>query len=426
MSVLRGLISLCLLLPAMMGDVAYGDSPSETVLYRTLIGRTEPIRFRAINRLQVDQSARVASLDDLIAAVQFHVRETSAEDLARPSTVTLINLIAGVEKPESEALLVDLLDAPHLGIAMISAEALGRNKFFGAIDHLKRQTARPEYQSKYAFRFNLVRALALMEHPDAIEFLAALRKSLDGQLRFHIDSILAGVTVEHFHGDQARFDELLDPKTDVPEAAVDSDSESKPEGSFFKAANYEPESLQRMRLKPQQYYGIDIHAKRLMFIIDNSGSMKEYWGGMTRLDRAKFELTRAITELPGEAEFAIAFYHNTVRYWRNELLPATEENKREAINFVRRLGHGDKTNTYGALRFSLEFNDQLESVFLLSDGHPTIGEFVKKEAIVTDILHRNRFRHLSFNTIGIAVDGSTKLFLEQLAKESNGEFREAR
>jgi hypothetical protein len=73
----------------------------------------------------------------------------------------------------------------------------------------------------------------------------------------------------------------------------------------------------------------------------------------------------------------------------------------------------------------LEFDDQLEAVFLLTDGKPTIGEIVSKPAIVADILHRNRFRHLNFNTIGIAVDGSTKSFLQQLAKESNGEFREA-
>ncbi len=223
--------------------------------------------------------------------------------------------------------------------------------------------------------------------------------------------------MDDFRGDEKRYALFRDPAAGKPD--------EQERESIFKQANFEPESLQRMRLKPQQYYGIDIHAKRLMFIIDHSGSMKDYWGGMTRLERAKAELTRAIYELPGEAEFAIVFYHTSVRYWRNELVPATEENKREAVNFIRRLGYGDKTNTYGALRYSLDFDDQLEAVFLLTDGRPTIGEIVAKPAIVTDILHRNRFRHLNFNTIGIAVDGATKSFLQQLSKESNGEFREA-
>jgi hypothetical protein len=375
--------------------------------------------------VQSGPAARREALDDLIASVRQHAEETAADEIAKPSTVALINLIAEVDAPESEAVLVELLDAPHLGISMLSAETLGRKKFYGAIESLKRQTNREEYQTKYAFRFNLIRSLAQMEHPDAIEFLAQLRTSLDGQLRFHLDELLDEVTLDHFQGDQQRYDEFRNPKAKPGSAVSSVGSGDQERESIFKTANYEPESLQRMRLKPQQYYGIDIHARRLMFIIDHSGSMKDYWGGMTRLERAKAELTRAILELPGEVEFAIVFYHTSVRYWRNVLVAATEENKREAIDFVRRLGYGDKTNTYGALRYSLEFDDQLEAVYLLTDGKPTIGEIVSKPRIVADILHRNRFRHLNFNTIGIAVDGSTKAFLQQLAKESNGEFREA-
>ncbi len=363
-----GVLALFLLLALATGSAVDGDSRKGSVLYRSLIGRSETVRFRAFNRIGTDPAARRAALDDLVAAAQFQVEETPPDKLVRPSTVALINLIGEIDAPESEALLTDLLAAPHLGIAMVSADVLGRNKFYGAIDALKKQSDRPEYQSMYAFRFNLVRALAQMEHPDAIEFLDVLRGSLDGQLRHHVDKILEEVTVDHFHGDQKRYAAFRDPKPKEKEEAQ--------RDSIFKAANYEPESLQRMRLQPQQYYGIDINAQRLMFIIDHSGSMKDYWGGMTRLDRAKAELTRAITELPGEAEFAIVFYHTSVRYWRNELVPATEENKREAISFIRRLGYGDKTNTYGALRFSLEFDDQLEAVFLLTDGRPTIGEIV--------------------------------------------------
>ena len=111
--------------------------------------------------------------------------------------------------------------------------------------------------------------------------------------------------------------------------------------------------------------------------------------------------------------------------WREDLVYASEENKLEAIQFVRRLGYGDRTNTYGALRRSLEFDDDLEAVFLLTDGRPTAGNIVAPSGIVNDILHRNRFRHLNFNTIGIAVEGPTESFLKRLAEESNGEYRKA-
>ena len=119
------------------------------------------------------------------------------------------------------------------------------------------------------------------------------------------------------------------------------------------------------------------------------------------------------------------FYETGVRLWRNELVLASESNKLEAIASIRRLGYGDRTNTYGALRESLAFDNDLESVFMLTDGRPTIGATVEPAKILADILGRNRFRHLNFNTIGIAVNPNTEAFLKQLADGSGGEYRRA-
>lgn len=398
----------------------------ESTLLRTLTGRNEAIRLRVIASFNGDPASKRESLGDLIAATRRNAAETANDELVRPSTVQLISLIGGVDSPDSESLLIELLDAPHVGIAMLSADVLGKNKFYGAIEFLKQQVDRPDYATKYGFRFNLVRSLAQMEHPDAVEFLSELRGSLDGQLRHQIELLLSDVTVKHFHGDEQRYQQWQGAQN--PEQAEQADRAEKPADRevIFKPAAFEPESLNRIKLqRPHQYYGIDIHAKRMMFIIDHSGSMKHYWGGYSRLERAKHELIRAITELPEDAKFGIIFYHTTVKQWRNILLPADEENKREAIQFVNRLGLGDKTNTYGALRKSLEFDDELEAVFVLTDGRPTAGQIVAPMAIVNDVLHRNRFRHLNFNTIGIAVEGPTEAFLRRLAEESNGEYRQA-
>jgi hypothetical protein len=405
----RGVIAILLLLTAV--TPAPGDAPRESKLLRTLSGRNETIRMRAIVSIGVDGASQKEALDDLVAAVKRHAEETGDDELARPSTVRLIYLIGGIDDPRAESLLIEMLDAKHLGIAMVSADVLGKNKFYGAIEHLKKQIDRPDYSALYGFRFNLVRALAQMEHPDAVEFLSELRKTLDGQLAHQIDKLLADVTVNHFQGDEERYEKWKGP--------------GKRE-RIFRPAAFEPESLNRINLgRANQYYGIDMHAKRMMFIIDNSGSMKKYWGGATRLEKAKNELIHAIEDLPHDSKFSIVFFHTTVNEWRSELLEATDENKLEAIQFVRRLGYGVKTNTYGALRRSLVFDDELESVFLLTDGKPTAGHIVSTGGIVADILRRNRFRHLNFNTIGIGVQGPTESFLRTLAEQSGGEFREA-
>ena len=409
MTLVQILLSAALLSCALLRPCDADDATPKTKLYRTLVGRNEAIRNRALSDFREPAAIRDA-LDDLIAAAQTLASETETDEAVRPSMVNLIFLIGRVDDPVSESLLVELLDASNVGIAMVSAETLGQNKFFGAIEYLKKQVDRPEFNKKYGFRFNLVRSLALMEHPDAIEFLTELRQELDGQLRYQIDNLLDDVTVAHFRGDEERF------------AAWEKLERGD---QIFKKAAFEPESLNRVNLERQQYYGIDIHARRLMFIIDHSGSMKDYWGGVSRLERAKNELIRAITALPEDSEFAIVFYDTIVKDWREDLVYASEENKREAIQFVRRLGYGNRTNTHGALRRSLEFDDDLEAVFLLTDGRPTAGNITAPSGIVNDILHRNRFRHLNINTIGIAVQGPTESFLKRLAEETNGEYRKA-
>lgn len=394
---------------------------AETRIVRTLTGRSEAVRMRFLE--SIDPKRNPNSLVDLIEAAKQNASKTPADTLVPSSMVKLIYLIGRFEHVSAEEALTELLDAENSGIAMISADALGKNKKYNSIDALKEQVSRPAFIDSYGFRFNLVRSLAQMEHPDAIEYISELSNQLDGQLRFQLDRVLDEVTVDHFFGDEERFAKWKQRDEEEAEPAAEDTTKAKP-AEFF-TTDEPSESMNRIGFEQPQYYGIDIHAKRLMFIIDHSGSMKEYWGNYTRLDRAKTELIRAIRELPEETEFAIVFYESGVRMWREELVWATSDNKREAIQFVQRLKYGDRTNTYGALRQSLEFDESLETVFLLTDGRPTTGTIVAPTQIVTDIIHRNRFRHLNFNTIGVAVRGTTETFLRNLAEQTNGEYRSA-
>ncbi|MGV3484680.1 MAG: VWA domain-containing protein [Planctomycetaceae bacterium] len=401
------MLALACAIAALTPAHSRGEGP-DVRLARTLGSKNEAVRLQAIAALQADPERTLAVLSQLISVAKTEAEDTSPKELVRPSLVELLNLIGAARRPESEQMLIELLATPHSGIAMVAADTLGKNKLTGGIKTLRRQIYRPEYQMNYGFRFNLIRALAQMKHPDAIEFLDQLRPQLDGQLRFEVDKMIDTVTEFDFQGDAERF------------AKWRQSRESK---VVLVSGETESQARERMALgRAQQYYGIDIRAKRMMFIIDHSGSMREPDTGVSRLFRAKAELIRAITHLPDDAEFGILFYATQVNRWRSELMVATPENKREAIAFVERLGFGNQTNTYAALRQSLEFDSTLEAVFLLTDGRPTTGDIVAPEAIIADIVHRNRFRHLHFNTIGIAVDGPTERFLKTLAESSGGEF----
>lgn len=403
-----GLLMACVLLSQSRSLPAAGP---EIRLIRMLAGQNEVIRFRALASLQSDPQQAKASIEELANVAREHANATKTDELVRASTVELLNLIGSLKTPESEGVLVELLDSPHFGIAMVATDVLGKYQYHGAIEDLKQQADRPEFQTSYGFRFNLVRALTQLKHPDAFEFLDALRSRLDGQLRFDLEKVIDQVQQADFQGDEERYATW--------QAAHQPKIELKPAG-------YESESRQRLNLVPsRQYYGIDIQAKRMMFIIDHSGSMKEHVGPYSRLERAKNELINTINSLPEDSEFAVAFYADEVRQWRNKLVTASEANKRQAATFIRLLDPRGMTNTHEALRQALEFDEQLEAVFLLTDGRPTTGRLVVPEAIIADIVHRNRFRHLKFNTIGIKVDGPTERFLRSLAEHAAGEFRQS-
>lgn len=384
---------------------------SQSRLVRMLTGRNETVRLNAVFRLRNNREARLRSVEDLLTAVAIQAEALRSQEIP-PSLAELAYLLGTIDRPEVEAALVTLLDSENADLAMLAADVLGRNQFYGAIDDLALQTQRDEYDERYAFRFNLVRSLAQMKHPDAIEVLSRLQSRLRGQLRYELDRVLAEVTVDDFGGDQDRYQRW---------------KEGERGSGIFQAAGFESSQkgpgYDRIRFSQPKYYGIDIRAQRVMFVLDHSGSMKAPTSSGSRLERAKRELIRVIGELPEEAEFSIVTFDSVVRHWRDNLVPATEENKRAAILHVRRLDYGSDTNTYGALRRALDFDPALEAVFLLTDGKPTSGEIVQPARIARDIIHRNRWRHLNINTIGISVGGPTESFLRSLASNSNGEFR---
>lgn len=408
----------------LIGVLSDSHANAVDVVYRTLIAPSESVRFREINRLSKDPQRLTQHLDAVTEALLKHGKECTEERPPEASSVALCHLLGELETKASELALQTLLQSEYPEIAMLAVGQIGRKKYTDSIPLLNELVDRLEYREDYAYRFQVIRALIEMGHADASEILLRLRSDLDGQLRYHVDTYLEARSVDDFSGDQNRFKRFTD-KLREPEVN-ESNAKLVTASGFFSADSDKPESLERMRLKPQQYYGIDIHAKRILFILDHSGSMKDPWYGMPRLDRAKGELIKAIRALSGDAEFGIVAFHTRVHQWNDGLVEATEANKDLAIEFVRSLGFGDRTNTYAALRSALDYDADLEAVYLLTDGKPTIGEIVAHQLILADILHRNRFRHLNLNTIGLAVDGFTREFLMRLAEDSGGEFRDAR
>ncbi len=402
--------------PPTAATVAWGQSPkrarasSPRLVSRVLNGRSEPRRLQLIQQLASDSRFQREAVEEIVAASESYLERAAEIDSLPPSAAELLRLLGRIEHPATERLLVELLQHERLDIAMITADALGEFRRFDAIEPLTEQTEHPAYPEHYGFRFNLVRALLRMRHPDAIEFLGTLETTLDGQLRHELGKHLDEVTSDQFRGDNERFDAW---RRETGRAA-----ESAP----LKLAS-QSGSNERMELAKSSYYGVPIHAQRLVFVIDISGSMNKSTYGGTRLSHAKRELVKTIRALPDDAEFTIIAYNELVLPWRADLVPAVEENKASALRYVAGLRTNKSTDTYAALRETFRLDSNLEAVFLLSDGRPNRGEITVPAAIVQDISRRNRRHNLLINTVGISVSGPTQEFMERLAETNAGTFR---
>jgi len=215
-------------------------------------------------------------------------------------------------------------------------------------------------------------------------------------------------------------------------------------------------------------FGLPVRSKRIIFIIDVSGSMKQAdpppkqwkeevekqlktiadnkerekkrkevenemknWGKeRQRIYRVKKELTRCIRNMPNDVKFNIIAFSDQITKWRPGLTRATENAKKKAIAWVQKLEADGLTYTDEAIEEAFK-DRQVNTIILLTDGAPThIGGDAKPEwgghedskALIAQILawvrKHNRLRKVTIHCLGF--EEANFEFLKRLAHENNG------
>jgi HEAT repeat protein len=212
----------------------------------------------------------------------------------------------------------------------------------------------------------------------------------------------------------------------------------------------EPPPVEGEVKQGHRFYGVSSRSKRVLYVVDISGSMTQRTKdpkdrsvgdgklGRTRLDVAQSELKRAIGTLAPDATFSVVFFNHAVQVWDRELQKATTENRRAAITAVEEIRPSGATFTLGALREAFAVAGMLgpaakngsalvDTIFLLSDGAPTDSKLddarLMDPAIILEAVRCwNRDRAIAIHTIAIDVVDSR--FLRDLAAENGGKFVE--
>ena len=301
-----------------------------------------------------------------------------------------------------ETWLAKSKDGPPILAAV--ADELGVRADAESLATLNRLTRQKFFADYFVCRRAVVQAMIGMRTTESLDALVALLAKVDGEVRGDIVRYLQDISGQRIGCDAKAWNEWW-----------------KTSGKGFKFPERGTASASA-GVVPQgapAYYGLPLYAKRVVFIINVSGSMNG-----PRLAAAKRELTRVISSLDGDAELGVTAFSTQVWLWRKHLAPATAANKKEALHFVNRLMAHGRTATYDALEAAM--NCDPEAIYLLSDGEPNAGKVTTPAGIVKTIGEANRSRRISIYTIGIApgaAEGANESFMKELAEQNCGLYQ---
>jgi hypothetical protein len=322
----------------------------------------------------------------------------------------LIAILLASEVPETQDDLKNYLDsyvsASQAGIAAITivADELGKQGDAKSLASLERMTGLKCFSSIYACRRAVVQAMIHIRLPKAIEALIAKLPDVDGEVRGDILQHLNTVSGQRYGGDSKAWQAWWE----------------RNKNSFeFPTSVSQISSNTIVSPGTPSYYGLSIQARRMVFVVDISGSM----GGL-RLSAAKRELMQAIDGLHSDASFNIVTFSDQATVWQRSLTPATIASKQAARNFIYGFRAGGHTAAYDALDAAFRFDT--EAIYFLSDGEPNAGKIPTPAAIVDAVTQSNRTRRISIYTIGISPGqpgGRLDLFVKTLAEQNFGVYR---
>jgi hypothetical protein len=393
------------------------------------------LRVIATGGLQGDDEALIACLSDKSWRIRYRVIQALAARKELKSVPRFIELTKDKEPAVRCAAMEALGDFHEEAVIDIGIKALG--------------------DKTWQVRSSAAKVLLQVRAQRAIAPLITAMEEEDGRLLKDYSLALEEITGKYFGMRTAQWRKWwtqIENRFKIPTNEQLAKTKAK---RAENAALYSPPGT-------TSYHGIDSPSRRVLYIIDVSGSMEANvidrerfqegdYPSMSRIDIVKTELQRTIERLESYVEINILAFATKVKPWKKSLVKCNVLNKRSAIDWVGRLEalggtskeglaragltgaanlEAGKTNTYGVLMRALDVagrgtHDQsyeiaVDTIFFLSDGRPTVGELVDPDDILREVKVANELRKVVIHTI--ALGEFQKEFMKTLARQNNGVF----
>lgn len=185
------------------------------------------------------------------------------------------------------------------------------------------------------------------------------------------------------------------------------------------------------------FYGIHTFSKRVLFIVDISGSMDWALGGRrgepggekAKMVTARKELLGAINSLEDGSTFNVILFNHKVVPWKKKVTEASASSRRGIAKWIEEVPPVGQTNIHDALEagfrsiLAVTGPPEVDTVFFLTDGKPTAGRIVDPPKILEAVRGWNAAAQVKLHVVGIG--GSKDIdaeFLRELAHATGGKF----
>lgn len=400
-------------LAKMIDDDSFDDIAAE-------IPKAAP-EMRAVAAWALGKSSHVKSihvLQKLIADPNAEVRIAAMEAAAERGSdevCTLLKIAAQKGEDETAEAAVSLLSGfPYPDTVELLARLAGQAKRVSfkvaAIDSLARigrAEAFPVFETGLTAREWQVRAasihgLSRMKRVESVDLLIGRMTSEEGRLAADLVTALKSLTGKSLGFNPDHWKDWW--KANREKFSFENPSREGEEGGGGTTT----------------YHNIPVFSKKMAFLLDVSGSMREKSGDTTRLGEAKVELVKVLRALAKDARVNLIFFNGQVDPWQPRLV-TIGPNLAKAVAAVEALKAGGGTNIYDTLEKAIEDSD-VDTIYLLSDGAPSVGKFTAAADVLREVRRMNRKRQIAIHTISLGKSS----FMKNLAAENDGQYREVK
>jgi HEAT repeat protein len=402
------------LLSEALGSMTDEKSPAE--IYAALRNADPNVRIvmaRALGRLKHASAADRLSepLRDKVLEVRAAALESVAERKEKnaeailhreaqgsneESAAVAIGLLPAFPSEATTALLIKLAGHHKPGLAIPALEALGEIHAADAFPVFEKALKSKDWPVRVA----AIRGLARLRQKETIDLLIDRIDKEEGRMLAEIVDVLRGLTGRPYGYAPGAWKEWW---TGAKDAFVLPDK---------------AQAIAASQANMTTYYGVPVLSNRVVFVMDMSGSMSEVTGTESRMEQAKKELSRVLSQLGPAAQVNMIFFDDRIEPWHKGLVPI-KTNLKEAQAIVARLAPRGTTNIFDSLEFAFT-HKEADTIYLLSDGDPTAGRIIETEDILREIRKMNRLRQIVIHTVSFG----SSAFLKQLAAQNGGQYVE--